>query len=271
MSHIQSSDGTRIAFTARGEGPALVLVGGALDDGAENEPLARELSRSFTVVNYARRGRGGSGDTPPYTVAREIEDLAALVTTVGGEASIFAASSGGPLALEAAAVGLPITRLALYDVPYAVAAHDVARWRDYRAALSGADPERALELFMRLAGSPEPAIEEARRSEMWPGLLALAPTLAYDAACLGDGAPPAQRLAKVVQPTLVISGADSGPFFAAAADAVAAALPAASRLRLAGSGHVADPVLLGRRLERFLLDGREGRPSRGRRDASKRS
>ncbi len=268
MSRIRSSDGTRIAFTARGEGPALVLVGGALDDGAENEPLARELSSSFTVVNYARRGRGGSGDTPPYAVAREIEDLAALITTVGGEASVFAVSSGGPLALEAAAADVPITRLALYDVPYAVAAHDVARWRDYRAVLSDADPERALELFMRLAGSPEPAIEEARRSEMWPGLLALAPTLAYDAACLGDGAPPVERLAKVVQPTLVISGADSGPFFAAAADAVAAALPAASRLTLAGSGHVADPIELARHLERFLLTGREGRPSHGRRDAS---
>ncbi len=103
---------------------------------------------------------------------------------------------------------------------------------------------------------------------MWPGLLALAPTLAYDAACLGDGPPPAERLAKVVQPTVVISGADSGPFFAAAADADAAALPAANRLTLAGSGHVADPLVLGRRLEHFLLAGREGRPSRGRDDAS---
>jgi hypothetical protein len=80
---VSSRDGTRIAFDRRGDGPALILVGGGLDDGSENAPLAAELARSFTVFNYARRGRGDSGDTQPYALAREIEDLEALVAEAG--------------------------------------------------------------------------------------------------------------------------------------------------------------------------------------------
>ena len=106
MQQVQSRDGTAIAYTRGGDGPAVVLIGGALDDGSENARLIPTLADSFTVANYARRGRGNSGDTLPYSLQREIEDLAAVVDELGGRAHAFGSSSGGALLLEAAAAGL---------------------------------------------------------------------------------------------------------------------------------------------------------------------
>jgi alpha-beta hydrolase superfamily lysophospholipase len=267
MGKVMSAYGTSIAYERLGDGPAVVLVGGGLDDGAENAPLATELAPRFTVFNYARRGRGDSGDTPPYAVAREIEDLGALVAEAGGSAHALGVSSGGALVLEAAAAGVAIDRIALYDVPYSVD-HEVARrWRAYverlGAALAADRRGEALELFMLFAGSSEEIVAAARRSPWWPGLEALALTLAYDAACLGDGRPPAARLARVAQPTLVITGGASldpeGPmaglpsgFFRAAAAAIAASLPDAEVGTLAGQSHVADPAVLAPVLARFF-------------------
>ena len=150
---VTSSDGTRIAYDRQGDGPALILVGGGLDDGSENVPLAAELARSFTVFNYARRGRGDSGDTQPYALEREIEDLEALVAEAGGSAHAYGVSSGGALALEAAAAGVAFERLAVYEVPYSIGEDAVRRWREYTEQLAGAEGDEAIELFMRLAGS----------------------------------------------------------------------------------------------------------------------
>ncbi len=122
MSHVTSQDGTSIAHDRVGNGPTLILVDGVLDDGSENAPLVSELAEYFTVYNYARRGRGKSGDTAPYAVAHEIEDLEALITEAGGSAHIYGASSGDALALETAAAGLPINKLAVYEVPYDMSA-----------------------------------------------------------------------------------------------------------------------------------------------------
>jgi pimeloyl-ACP methyl ester carboxylesterase len=113
MDRVTSKDGTSIAYEHEGRGPAVILVGGAIDDGSENAPLIPELAENFTVYNYARRGRGESGDTPPYTVEREIEDMQALIAEHGGSAHVFGASSGGGLALEAAAAEVAIDRLAV--------------------------------------------------------------------------------------------------------------------------------------------------------------
>jgi len=247
MARVTSRDGTSIEYDLQGSGPAVVLVGGGLDDGAENVPLAAELAASFSVVNYARRGRGASGDTAPYAVAREVEDLEALIEVAGGRAHVVGISSGGALALEAAAAGLPIDRLAVYEVPYGVPRD---AWADYverlEAALAAGRRGEALELFMRTAGSSEEGIAAARRSELWPGLEALAPTLAYDAACLADGRAPV-----VDRPVLVITGGSAG-FFEDAADEIVATLPQAERLTLHGQGHVADPKALAAALERFF-------------------
>jgi pimeloyl-ACP methyl ester carboxylesterase len=164
-------------------------------------------------------------------------------------------SSGGALALEAAAAGLPVERIVVYEVPYLVGDAAWRRWREYVEELGAAIAEGrrgdALELFMRVAGSSEEGIQGARRSPLWPGLEAIAHTLAYDAACLGDGRPPADRLAAVEQPALVLTGGGDD-FFERAADAIAAALPRAERHTLEGQSHVADPKAVAPVLERFF-------------------
>ena len=170
----------------------------------------------------------------PYAQQREIEDLDALIGEAGRSSHLFGASSGGALALEAAAAGLAI----LAD--------------DRRA--------EAVELFMRLAGSSEEDVSGARTSSFWPGLEALAPTLAYDAACLGDGRLPVGRLAGITQPVLVATGGRPDPhleglgpgFFDEAADAIAAALPSAERRIIDGETHVADPQSFAAVLEEFF-------------------
>src|SRR3989442_7337016 len=120
MTKVLSKDGTDIAFEQFGEGQPLILIVGAFNDRSTGAPLAAQLAPHFSVFTYDRRGRGESGDTAPYAVEREIEDLAALIAEAGGAAAVFGYSSGANLALQAAASGLPITKLALYEAPYLV-------------------------------------------------------------------------------------------------------------------------------------------------------
>lgn len=265
--HVHSVDGTSIGYDPLdGHRPTLVLVGGGLDDGSENAPLGEYLTHGLTVVNYRRRGRGDSDDHRPSGVEREVEDLAAVIDAAGGRAHLFGASSGGALALRAAAAGLPIDRVAVHEVPYLIDDSMVGAWQAYRrdldAALDAGDPDQALRLFMRFAGSSDADIAGAEAAPVWPALRALAPTLAHDAACLGDGRPPADLLAGVRQPVLLTTGITLDPhmsglpldFFGAAADAVAAALPDAGRATVENSGHVADPAALGPILRAFFTE-----------------
>ena len=120
MPKVTSHDGTPIAFERSGNGPPVILVLGAFNDRSSGAPLAASLAQRFTVLNYDRRGRGESGDTPPYAVEREIEDLDTLISAAGGSACVFVHSSGATLALQAAARGLAITRLALHEPPIVV-------------------------------------------------------------------------------------------------------------------------------------------------------
>src|SRR5215211_1997746 len=118
MDKVTSSDGTTIAFDRLGKGPPVIVVGWQLCDRALTRPTAEELAKHFTVFNYDRRGRGDSGDTAPYAIEREIEDIGALVTEAGGTAFVYGHSSGAGLVLHAAAYGLPISRLVLHEPPY---------------------------------------------------------------------------------------------------------------------------------------------------------
>ncbi|HET9561599.1 MAG TPA: alpha/beta hydrolase [Propionibacteriaceae bacterium] len=253
MAHVTSADGTPIAYQRDGSGPAVILIGGGLDDGSENAPLARELAEEFTVYNFARRGRGDSGDSSPYAVQREIDDIAAIIAEAGGSAYLFGASSGGMFALEAAAAGLPVGRIAVYEVPYDTADDALQRAREYRAHLSVALVEGrradAVGLFMRLAGSSEKDVADAMNAPYWPGLRDLAYSLAYDAALYGP--PPTNRLARITQPTLVATGG-SNDYFEQAADAVAACLADAERQVIDGQRHVVDPKIMAAVLARFF-------------------
>ena len=265
MPHVTSKDGTTIAYDRLGHGPTIVLVGGGLDDGSENAPLAAALADRFTVVNYARRGRAGSSDTLPYRVDREIEDLDALINAAGGSAHLYGVSSGGALVLEAAmARPSSVDAIAVYEVPYPTSDTAQETWTAYldqlEAALGRGDRGTAIEHFMRLAGAPEDDIAAARSAPVWPALEALAPTLAYDAACLGDGPPPRERLSALTNPALVITGSGRDPhtaqllpgYFDDAADAVAAAVPGARRMKLEAQGHVVDHDVMAPVLADFL-------------------
>ncbi len=265
MNRVTSRDGTQIAFDRIGTGPAIILAGGGGGvDRGENAPLAEELAKHFTVINYDRRGRGESGDTAPYAIEREFDDIAALIDAVGGSAFLYGVSSGGALALEAAAAGLPVTKIGVFEVPYDVYPGAPERHRAYTKELSAllAEDRRgaAFELFMRLAGTPEEFIAQAPNSPLWPILMANAPTLAYDAACLNDGGPPNDRLAAITQPVLVLTGQTidrsmaglGAGFFADAADAIVAAIPKAERAVIPQEGHVADPKSVAPVLRRFL-------------------
>jgi pimeloyl-ACP methyl ester carboxylesterase len=262
MNRVTSKDGTSIAYDRQGSGPTVILVGGGLDDGSENAPLVPLLARHYTVYNYARRGRGDSGDTQPYAVAREIEDIEALVAEAGGSAHLYGVSSGGALALEAAAAGVAVDRLAVYEVPYGVV--NEARARAYveqtEALLAEGRRDDTIKLFMRFAGSSEEDIAGAASYPLWPGLVAIAQTLAYDAACANNYQPPPARLAAITQPTLVATGDTVNPhmaglrpdLFQRAATAIAARIPHAERVTLAGQSHVADPAVVAPVLQQFF-------------------
>lgn len=203
---VVSPDGTPLAYERIGEGPPVILVGGAFCTRDTHRELAGLLAPGFTVFNYDRRGRGGSGDTFPYAVDREIEDVAALIDAAGGTALLYGLSSGGALALRAAASGLPVTAVAVYEPPYALEAGGRAgnaRYGERLAALLATERRsEAVELFLSTIGLPAPVIEEFRHAPTWPAMEALAHTLAYEHAVLGDARLPVERLASITVPVL---------------------------------------------------------------------
>ncbi|WP_435606297.1 alpha/beta fold hydrolase [Streptomyces ardesiacus] len=251
-----SRDGTRIAYHRSGQGPVVVLVSGTMSTGATTAPLAAELSDRFDVVVYDRRGRGGSGDTAPYAVEREIEDLAALVEEVGGEASLYGMSSGGALVLRAAASGLPVRRVAVYEVPYAMddaAVRAAAAYTERLAeALGRGGRGDAVELFLRHTGLGEEMIRGARQSPMWAGMESLAPSLAYDDAVLGGGRVPTSAIASIGAPLLALAGGASDAWWHEAARAVAQAAPEGTYGTVAGQTHRVEPGVLAPVLAEFL-------------------
>ena len=263
MEKVISKDGTSIAFYKKGQGPVVILVGGGLVDHSENSALFVELSEHFTVINYDRRGRGQSGDTSPYSVMREIEDIEALIMEAGGSSYLYGISSGGALALEAAAAGLAVEKLAVYETPYNVGRDASTHWKEYVRSVNEAIAENnrsdALELFMQLAGSTKEQIMEAKQSPFWSVGESLAHTLVYDAAVLGDGGVP-PHLIKIKQPTLVVTGVDTDPhmtglqsnFFDLSAQAIVGIVPHAERKILKGQAHVADPKIIAAMLVDFF-------------------
>ncbi|RCG30969.1 alpha/beta hydrolase [Sphaerisporangium album] len=253
---VRSADGTDLAYERLGEGAPVVLVTGASCDRNVHEPLARLLATEFTVLNYDRRGRGESGDTLPYAVDREIEDLEALINEAGGTAAVFGSSSGAVLALHAAASGLPITRLALWEPPFTTDPDGPRRQHAYATTLTTLLGEGrrgdAVALFMGLVGIPEEMISGMRHAPMWAGMEALAPTLAYDAAVMGDGTMPADLVALVKAPTLVVHGTETGDWMGESARALAAALPHGTSHTLQGQSHDVSSDVLAPVLKEFL-------------------
>ena len=230
---VVSTDGTRIAFEAAGHGPALVLVAGAL--GYKDFPYLRkfaaEFAKQFRVFSYDRRGRGGSTDTQPFSVDREVEDLAAVCREAGGRPIVVGISSGAALALEAAARGAPMSRLVAFEAPYMVGSHRQPGHARYEAELTSLiarnDRDGAVKLFMRTVGVPAFLVPIMRIMPSWKDLRRVAHTLPYDAAVMGGFELPISRLSSIRVPTLVAGGGKSPPALQAAVDAVARTVPGA--------------------------------------------
>jgi pimeloyl-ACP methyl ester carboxylesterase len=246
MDTVVSADGTVIAFDRYGDGPPVIMTVGAFNTRATTDPLARALAQRFTVLNYDRRGRGDSGDTAPYAVEREIGDIAALIEAAGGSASLFGYSSGATLALKATASGLPVTKLVLYEPPFNTDDSHPTLPVGFPAQLaelvSAGRRGDAVELYQTTAvGIPEDVVAQMRHAPFRPGMEAIAHTLAYEAAVVGDRSLPAGLLGTVTVPALVISGENSPPFLRAAAEAAAAALPGGRLAILPGQTHDINP------------------------------
>lgn len=265
MPTVTSTDGTTIAYETLGQGPAVILVDGATGFRWYGQPseLAQLLASDFTVYAYDRRGRGESNDTQPFAVAREIEDIEALVDAAGGEAALYGISSGAALALEAA-LALPhkVTKLAIYEVPYDESAGAAEAWHAYRrelaAHLEAGQRGEAAALFMRFVGAPDEMVAGMRQTPMWSVMEAVAPTLPYDAAALGpDRRVPVERAKAIAVPTLVMHGSASDelmPFMRASADALAAAIPNAEHKVLEGQSHDVDAKVLAPVVAAFLKE-----------------
>jgi pimeloyl-ACP methyl ester carboxylesterase len=252
-----SADGTTIAYDRDGGGPPIIMVVGAFNTRATTAPLACALAGKFTAINYDRRGRGDSGDTPPYSLQREIEDIDALIAEAGGSAALFGYSSGATLALKAAADGLAITKLALYDPPFVVDDSRPLLPADFAEQLTelitAGRRGDAVELYQRVAvGIPEEVVARMRQAPFRPGLEAIAHTLVYDATVIGDLALPPGLAASVTVPTLVIDGEHSPPIMHSAAEALVQTLPAGRRCTLAGQSHDISPDATAPALEEFL-------------------
>ncbi|MFD5461474.1 alpha/beta fold hydrolase [Kitasatospora sp. NPDC127059] len=253
MSTVVSTDGTTIACTVTGSGPAVVLVDGAIGHRGFDPGVAvsERLSAHHTVWAYDRRGRGGSGDTAPFAVEREIEDLAAVITAAGGSAAVFGISSGAALALRAAAAGVGMSRLAVYEPPFSTEEGRSEQFVGYVAELEAAIAEGrrgdAVAAFMTFVGMPGEMVEGMRSAPVWPVFEAVAPTLAYDAEALGGrtgGTVPTELLATVAVPTLVLDGGASPELLRAPTRAVAGAVPGAEYRTLADQTHEVAPEVL---------------------------
>jgi len=268
MKSVVSADGTRLALDQVGAGPPVVFVGGALSHRRSNgfAELAALLAERFTVVNYDRRGRGDSEDAPAYSVERELEDLAAVIGRAGGSAHVYGMSSGGVLALRAAAAGVAIDRLVAYEPPFVVSHDAHVPPPDFgeklRRLLADGDRDRAAEYFMRHGvGAPAPAIAMLRLARpIWRQLTAVAHTLPYDHATMNGwltGTPlAAEPWVSLPTPTLVIEGARSPASLKAASAQLAERLPHARRCTLPGQAHDPAPEALAPVITGFLAGER---------------
>jgi pimeloyl-ACP methyl ester carboxylesterase len=244
MEKVISKDGTTIAFDRFGKGQPIILVDGALCSRKFGPvpKLAPILAQQFTVFAYDRRGRGDSGDTALYSIEREVEDLEALIDAAGGSAFVWAMSSGAVLALRASASGLNIKKLALYEPPFMVSNSGHRPPDDHEAQLKrfislGLQGD-AVKFFLRkMMGAPAIIVTLMSLSPVWSKLKAVANTLPYDAAIMGDYTLPIDLLASVTVPTLVNGGERSPDVLRKAVQAVANALPNAQHSLLKGQSH----------------------------------
>lgn len=255
-SHVTSADGTRIEYERTGEGPPLVMVdaAGSYRGFGPMTGLSDLLAAGHTVFTYDRRGRGASGDAPPYLVDREVEDLAAVVDAAGGTASIYAFSSGGLLAMQAVVAGLSIPRMVLFEPPIQMEADPPPEsdlTREMVRLIEAGRPDEAAMHFQRSIGVPAEILDGMRDQPFWPDFVAVAHTLVYD--CKLSDATSLDTAAKVTVPALILDSQGSSDDLTGWAASVAAAMPSASHLSMEGEWHGIPHEALAPVVTEFLL------------------
>jgi len=243
---VTSADGTRIAYEKSGTGPAVVIVGGGLNEKAMHAELAERLSRRFTVYNYDRRARGDSDDRlrGDYCVDREIEDLAAVITAAGPHCNVFANCTGSMIAVPAAARGIPMGRLALYEPPYGGPKVPPGYLTDLQTLLAQDRRTEAVALFLKWdALFTDAEIEFFKTHPIWPAFEAMARSMPYDSMLSDDaGAVPTAELARIPVPTLVLAGDESPEWMLDTCRGIAEGIPEGRFARMPSAGHLMDDV-----------------------------
>jgi pimeloyl-ACP methyl ester carboxylesterase len=249
VSHVSSKDGTKIGFDRLGDGPPVILVTGGSVDRRSNAGFAALLASDFTVYNYDRRGRGDSGDTLPYAIEREIEDIAAVADVAGGGAGLVGFSSGGALALFAAGA-LPgkISKVVAYEPPFFAepsARPPADTVEQYERFIDDGRRDLAVEYFMaKVVRMPAEFVDFAKTQPFWADQEKIAHTLAYDGRVMGDYSIPVEQAATIATPALVVAGGADFPFMRDTAQRLADALPNGGVRFLDGQGHNVDPHAL---------------------------
>ena len=261
MEKTTSADGTAIAYDTWGDGPAVVIVGGAFNDRNTWADLAQALAdQGLRAVSYDRRGRGDSGDTPPYALEREIDDLRAVVDAVSPGTPVLAhgVSSGAALLLRAIQAGVPVARVSVFEPPYRIEGAPPAP-ADYVGTLQSYvdrdDRSGLVEYFQtQVIGLPAQMVDSFKATPMWQGLEAIAPTLVYDAHAMGgdDQSLPAAVLGRIGIPLLGVTSDGTGvPWMRQTVEVVADAVPDGRWVRLPGGFHQVEPAVLAPALAEF--------------------
>ena len=250
----KSSDGTPISYDRTGNGPALILVepAGHYRERSAFDALAPLLTPDFSVIRYDRRGRGLSGDMPPYDPSREVEDLAALIAAVGGQAFVYGYSSGALVALHTAAAKVPIVGMVLLEPPLqqeAKAGPDPLT-EELVALVQAGRPEDAVAHFHAAIGVPQEMVDEMRGGEAWAKMVGIAPTLVYD--CMLSDAMSPEICRAVTTPVLVLDSEGSSDDLTCSSAQAAQLIPNARHKSLPGEWHTVAPELIAAELRRFF-------------------
>ncbi len=257
---ITASDGVTIAYDQVGSGPPVVLVCGGLNQRVMYQKLVDLLTDKFTVINYDRRGRGDSTDGDPgnYTMDIELADLAAVIAEADQPPFVIANCTGAILAAYAAAQGVPMAKIAMYEPPYGVGEDRPVAQPDYLERLQGlvdaGQRDEAVMLFQKEAvGNTDDFIERFRTHPAWPLFAGLAHTLPYEHVILGDGSVPEEIMKRVPVPTLVMEGSLSPQWQRRACGVVADLIPDSQRLVIKGAGHVMPLAEIAEPVTEFFL------------------
>lgn len=258
MKTVKSKDGTVLAYDVYGSGPPLIYITGASCFRSFMPVLqdAKAFAKEFTVYNYDRRGRGDSGNSLPWSVEREVEDIEALIDAAGGQACLYGHSSGAVLALEAALrLAGKVRKVVLYDAPYV---HDQTEKAEFgrlgqrvSRLLQDGKNAGAMKAFLKGIGMPKAFVFFLPLFPGWRTMVAIAPTLEYDIALTSD-LPPVQRANRNTVPTHILVGEKSPASLHSVADQLAQAIPNAKLTRMAGQDHMVGAKVLLPKLVDFL-------------------